>query len=200
MTPRVAALFVQKGGTYFGMPDVDPWDVERDATKYAGPLPVVAHPPCSRWCQLASVNEKRYGHKVGDDGGLFEFALAAVRRWGGVLEHPAETIAWRSFGLRTTHRAGGWLPTRDDGWVCQVEQGHYGCRARKATWLYAHGVRALPAFAWGRATPTATVSYMTNHGGGDLPRLSKREASRTPPAFARMLVELAATARQESAA
>lgn len=45
----IAALFVQRGGVYFGLPDVDPWDEQRDARLYAGPLPVVAHPPCQRW-------------------------------------------------------------------------------------------------------------------------------------------------------
>jgi hypothetical protein len=32
---------------------------------------------------LARVNQARYGHKVGDDGGCFAAALDAVRRWGG---------------------------------------------------------------------------------------------------------------------
>ena len=27
----IAALYVQKNGCYFGLPDVDPWDEERDA-------------------------------------------------------------------------------------------------------------------------------------------------------------------------
>lgn len=71
----IAALFVAKNGTYFNLPGVDPWDESRDARKYNGPWPVVAHPECSRWCQLAYINQKRYGHKVGDDGGMFEFAL-----------------------------------------------------------------------------------------------------------------------------
>ena len=45
----IAALFVETGGCYFGLPNVDPWDRERDARDYAGPHPVVAHPPCARW-------------------------------------------------------------------------------------------------------------------------------------------------------
>ncbi len=54
----IAALFVQTGGVYFGLPNVDPWDVKRDARQYAGPWPVVAHPPCSRWCRLAGLVEE----------------------------------------------------------------------------------------------------------------------------------------------
>lgn len=45
----IAALFVEVDGCYAGLPDVDPWPIERDARQYAGPHPVVAHPPCQRW-------------------------------------------------------------------------------------------------------------------------------------------------------
>jgi hypothetical protein len=45
----IAALYVETGGCYYGLPDVDPWDLARDARTYAGPWPVVAHPPCERW-------------------------------------------------------------------------------------------------------------------------------------------------------
>jgi len=44
----VAALYVARGGAYWNLPDVDPWDVERDARLYAGPWAVIAHPPCQR--------------------------------------------------------------------------------------------------------------------------------------------------------
>jgi hypothetical protein len=47
--PHVAALYVTKGGCYFGLEGVDPWDEARDARTYAGPWPVIAHPPCQRW-------------------------------------------------------------------------------------------------------------------------------------------------------
>ena len=44
----IAALYVETGGCYFGLPDIDPWDEKRDARLYDGPYPVIAHPPCTR--------------------------------------------------------------------------------------------------------------------------------------------------------
>jgi hypothetical protein len=57
----IAALYVERGGVYYGLPDVDPWDEERDARLYAGPWPVVAHPVCARWSRLAALVESRGG-------------------------------------------------------------------------------------------------------------------------------------------
>lgn len=56
----VAALFVDPAGHY---PELvaDTWDAARDARLYDGPHPVVAHPPCQLWVNLAHVNYKRYG-------------------------------------------------------------------------------------------------------------------------------------------
>ncbi len=193
--PRtIAALYVDPKGPYVGLPGVEVWDEARDARLYAGPHPVVAHPPCSRWCQLAGIVEKRYGYKRGEDGGCFKAALAAVRRFGGVLEHPAKTHAWRAFDLpRPT--AVGWARTFCGGFVCSVEQGHYGHPARKATWLYAFGVPHLPSLRWGPSEAEAVVSWCKNHGGGDGPRIGKRAASATPPAFRDVLLEIARLAR-----
>lgn len=42
-------------------------------------------------------------------------------------------------------------------WTCCVEQGHYGHKCRKATWLLAAGVE-LPSLAWGRAEATHRIS------------------------------------------
>jgi hypothetical protein len=146
----VAALYVETNGVYYGLPGVDPWDETRDARLYEGPWPVVAHPPCQRWCRLAGMIETRYGYKRGDDGGCFAAALAAVRRFGGVLEHPAYSEAWREFDLPCPMRGGGWVQTLDDGGAsCWVDQGWYGHPLRKGTWLYASGVE-LPALRWGR--------------------------------------------------
>jgi len=196
----IAALYVQTNGCYFGLPDVDPWDVKRDARLYAGPWPVVAHPPCSRWCQLAYMNQKRYGHRVGDDGGCFERALDAVRTWGGVLEHPAFSYAWPHFHLPEP-TAAGWRRDIEGGWVCQVSQAAYGHRAIKLTWLYYRGDVAPPALRWSVPEPTAQVSFCKNHGNSSLPRLSKKAAAATPAAFRDLLIGIARGARvQERAA
>lgn len=191
----ISALYVATNGGYFGLPDVDPWDEARDARRYAGPHPVIAHPPCSTWCQLAHVNQARYGHSVGADGGCFAAALASVRRWGGVLEHPAESYAWAAFDLLRPSRGVWTRLLLDRGWVTEVSQRAYGHRARKATWLYAV-VDSPPLLDWSSPPPIATVSYLTNHGGGDLPRLTKNEAKATPPAFRDLLLSIARSARR----
>ena len=97
----VAALFVETAGAYFGVPGVDPWDEPRDARKYAGHQPVVAHPPCQRWGRYwHGAPNKPHQFRLGEDGGCFAAALTAVRNYGGVLEHPADSHAWGWFGLK----------------------------------------------------------------------------------------------------
>lgn len=108
----IAALYVQKNGCYWGLYGVEAWDESRDARVYTGPHPVVAHPPCHLWVNLAHVNYKRYGgehNQPGNDGGCFASALNAVRTWGGVLEHPAFSNAWLAYRL-TRPQALGWQP------------------------------------------------------------------------------------------
>lgn len=196
----IAALFVQPNGCYAGLPDVELWDEARDARTYAGPWPVVAHPPCSVWCHMAPVNQARYGIRIGDDDGRFGAALAAVRRWRGVLEHPAHSHAWVAHGLPWPPGSGGWQRDIDGGWCCQVSQGHYGHRAHKWTWLYAVGAD-LPELRWGPSErPLAWIST-------DRPRaalralgieqLSKQEAAATPPPFRDLLLSIAAASGEQ---
>ncbi len=195
-TPWIAALYVQTGGTYFNTANVDPWDEKRDARTYQGPLPVVAHPPCSRWCRLAGLVEARWGHKRGEDGGCFAHALATVRRVGGVLEHPAYSDAWEAFGLARPPRGGGWVRADDHGGsTCHVEQGRYGHVAKKATWLYSVGA-VLPDLRWGSdldSKSKALVSWCGNHvnSGERRPRVGKAAAAATPPEFKAVLIAMA---------
>jgi hypothetical protein len=194
----IAALYVASGGCYFGLPDVDPWDEKRDARKYDGPYPVIAHPPCARWCRLAGLVEARWGHKRGDDGGCFAAALASVRKWGGVLEHPAYSDAFAAHGLAKPKR-GGWQRTICGGWVCHVEQGRYGHLAKKATWLYAFGIGEPPDLDFASVPDgesKAPVSWCGNRvsSGEKRPRLGKKAALATPPKFQQILIEIAKSA------
>jgi hypothetical protein len=199
----IAALFVETGGAYFGLPDVDPWDEKRDARKYAGPWPVVAHPPCNRWSTpLAYLNQTRYGHAVGDDGECFAAALAAVRRFGGVLEHPRCSAAWRAFDLPRPRRNGWTGSLFDPGVATVVDQYAYGHPCKKETWLYYVGPGSpemrwqaapdgLPVVSWLRG-----AAWYREHGRG---AITKTAASATPPAFRDVLLELARSAERVAA-
>jgi hypothetical protein len=214
----VAALYVDPKGVYAGLPDVEVWDEERDARKYAGPWPVVAHPPCARWCRLAGFTESRFGLKRGDDGGCFAAALAAVRKWGGILEHPAYSDAWKAFGLPRPVTWHGWTTSLlDSGASAYVEQGRYGLPVKKATWLYAVGV-ILPELRWGLVSDRdgdgdGGMDAWRDAFGGRRGQLEQGESnlaacvvdgvrvrsphfgltSTTPPAFRNILVATAAT-------
>lgn len=201
---KVAALFVATNGCYFGSPDVDPWPIERDARCYHGPAPVVAHPPCARWGRYwGGAPWQKERKKLGDDGGCFASALYDVRRWGGVLEHPEASHAWKYFGLNAPPRSGGWVVADfHGGWTCCVEQGHYGHRARKATWLYAHGVD-LPSLRWGRAPGDFVRLEEGFHSNeeraravktGACQRLSARQRAATPIEFRDVLIDMARSA------
>lgn len=207
----IAALYVETDGCYFGMPGVDPWDEARDARGYLGPWPVVAHPPCQRWGRFwHGSTRKPHQYQLGDDAGCFAHALAAVRRFGGVLEHPADSRAWAHFGLTPPRRHFGW--SRADmhgGWTCYVEQGHYGHASRKPTWLYVYGVekpeliwtkgqQRLPQwmidrYGYEKARRTGVVAMV---GGKDKTKI--RNA--TPEPFRDLLISIAKTARPKSAA
>lgn len=164
---HVAALYVETNGCYFGLPGVDAWDQARDARLYAGPHPVVGHPPCQRWGRFwHGSTRKPHQFKMGDDGGCFKAALAAVRIYGGVLEHPKDSHAWdkQFFNLAKPPRTGGWIKADDfGGWTCCVEQGRYGHFANKPSWLYACGI-ALPELDWGRGEQRLHPIALARHG------------------------------------
>lgn len=199
--PIVAALFVEKGGVYYGLKGVDPWDEERDARTYAGPWPVVAHPPCNKWSPLAYINRSRLpGYEIGDDGGCFEAALDAVRTFGGVLEHPAGSLAWQQFNLPKPPRGGWGMSLDDPGFTTEIDQGSYGHRARKRTWLYAVGCSVVE-MDWALAQSRTIVSgFLHRKGTDESRRVRPLEASRTPIAFRDVLLEIARSSRMAVAA
>ncbi len=188
----VAVLFAQRRSVYFELPGCDVYDEARDARTFSGGFPVVAHPPCRSWGRLRGLANPAPGERD-----LAIFAVDAVRRWGGVLEHPAGSTLWGAAGLP--------LPGSVDcfgGWTLPIMQRCFGHRALKPTWLYVVGVRwsAVPALplALGEATHVVGASGRRSDGGrlhkgdrGWRPEVTKREREATPYALAVWLVDLA---------
>lgn len=136
----IAVLYIDPRGPYPKMglnqsdPDpvnwaqrVDCWDATRDARLYAGPHPVVAHPPCKHWGRLKHLahvqcsNEACEWHgKQPDsprslqcprcrsilvsDADCAPRAVEQVRAFGGVLEHPAGSLLWEACELPVPFR------------------------------------------------------------------------------------------------
>jgi hypothetical protein len=218
---KVAALFVQEGGCYYGLPFVVPYPLNAqqyftiqnqpvpDARQYAGPWPVVAHPPCQRWGRLGLVNWHRWGgeqNRPGNDGGCFESALRSVRIYGGILEHPAGSMAWDQFGLSRPHMIDrGWTPcapmSAGRAWTCEVWQSAYGHKAAKATWLYYVGRNRPAELDWARPKGTHQVGFRdySRPKSANKPTLSKRDANATPIMFRDVLLSLASNSIMDSA-
>jgi hypothetical protein len=197
----ISALFVQADGCYSGIDGIDAWPESRDARLYKGPNPVIAHPPCQLWGAMAKVNYARWGgehNRPGNDHGCFESALASVRKYGGVLEHPAKTRAFAAFGIEKPNAA-GWKKLVCGGWVCEVWQSAYGHKANKATWLYYFGVNKPFDLDWSRPKGSHQIGRYDQRGKEkNKPTLSKREANATPIMFRDALIALCINAKGES--
>jgi hypothetical protein len=196
----IAALFVEPGGPYFNMVNVDPWDELKDARDYEGPYPVIAHSPCQRWGRYWSGGPSaKVRRMLGDDGGCFKSALQSVRMFGGVLEHPEASHAFRYYELPIPKWHGGWTAQdKSGGRSCCVAQGNYGHAARKMTWLYAVKTD-YPELKWGPTRPLMRMDA-GHHSKeeraravktGVCLRLSKRQRLITPEPFRDLLLEIA---------
>ena len=201
-TNVIAALFVMKDGPYFGVDGLDPYDFDRNAFTYRGPHPVIAHPPCERWGRYwgggPMLQGTQYQKYLGDDGGCFAHSLWCVRTFGGVIEHPEASHAFRFYGLPIPNFSGGWsVADRYGGRSCCVAQGKYGHLAQKMTWLYGVNID-FRELNWGRAPGLLKIEegfYSKEERRrlirtGVLQRLSKKQRAVTPEPFRDLLIEL----------
>jgi len=215
---RVAALYIDPRGPYPCIEGVDCWDETRDARTYDGPDPIVAHPPCGPWGRLRHL----YRGAEHDCGPR---AVEQIRKFGGVLEHPAGSLLWGGprCGKALDTAPTPWLPMPPDrpdawgGYTIIVDQCEWGHPARKRTWLYLVGVPrdALEAPPFPGREPTHWVSgrregqkgaaeFRSSGRGGVAPAgikiCSAQQRRRTPPLFAEYLVRLARAAARTSRA
>jgi hypothetical protein len=159
----------------------DCWDHERDARKWPGGSPCVAHPPCRGWGRM-----RQFSYADEAEKELAIRAVLCVQLWGGVVEHPAESSLWAEFPLPRPGQA-----PRRGAYTIEVDQWLWGHRAEKRTWLYILGCKPdnLPLIPEREGKPTHCVRPTKAYPR--LPSITKAEREQTPPAFAEWLVELA---------
>lgn len=180
----IAVLFARADSVYKTLPDCDVWDEARDARKWPGGCPMVAHPPCRAWGAFRHRAKPARGEKE-----LALFAVAQVRRWGGVLEHPVGSMLWTAAQLPFPGKRDGF-----GGWTMGIHQHSFGHRARKKTFLYIVGVEPteIPDFPLVLGDAEYVIGDVGRATAGTKrPEASKAERERTPEKLARWLVELA---------
>lgn len=158
-----AALYVDEDSIYRRL-GLDCWPRSRDATRYPGPGPIIAHPPCETWGRLAFLS-------TADTHELAMVALRQVRQFGGVLEHPYGSQLFATLGTQPRHRSTDF----HGGEFILVDQGRYGFPSPKPTWLYVVGCpRAV------RLPPPLTTAAQV----GRVESMSHAARRRTPLPFA----------------
>ncbi len=60
----VAVLYARADSNYRALDRCDVWDAERDARRWPGGVPVVAHPPCRAWGRLRAFAKPREDEKA----------------------------------------------------------------------------------------------------------------------------------------
>lgn len=209
MSSIINALFVESEGVYFDQKNIIPWDIKKDAFSCTNGAPAICHPPCKRWGRYWSGGPSaKVKRKLGDDGNCFAHSLWYVRTFGGIIEHPEASHAFEFYGLTKPPKSGGWVKADNFGGLCCcVEQGHYGHKARKATWLYINKVQARELI-WGASNSKILVDEgfhskeqadkaRAHPNFKPAKRLSAKERMYTPLEFRDMLVFMITKSRKE---
>lgn len=182
----ISALFVARDSVYKTFPGVDCWDEDRNALNWPGGNPAVFHPPCRLFSMLRLFSTAPESEKQ-----LAYWSVEQVRKWGGVLEHPACSLLWDDMDLPLPGK-------RDDfGLTIALNQWWFGHLARKSTWLYICGAKTLPEIplrlgeaecALGKGRDKLRTREFDNR---------KKLRLGTPIAFAKWLIEVAKFAQTE---
>lgn len=181
----IAVLFARSDSVYKGLAGCDVYDESRDARNYDGPHPVVAHPPCRAWGRL-----RTFARPEPHERNLARLAVALVREFGGVLEHPAGSLLWDAQRL-----PGSWGRDSYGGWTLPAPQKWWGHKAEKSSWFYIVGCSPDDAPRLPLVLGDASHVVQSRKREDYRPHITKAEREHTPPELARWLVELASRCR-----
>lgn len=173
----VAVLFARQDSTYKTLPGVNVYDINRDARTFQGGMPVVAHPPCRAWGRL-----RAFANPRPDEMNLARLAVALVREFGGVLEHPAGSTLWPAQMLPLP----GGARDQYGGWTFAAPQMWWGHKAEKATWFYIVGVAPADMPPVPLVLGDATHVVQSRKRQDYRPHITKAEREHTPPPAGRV--------------
>lgn len=193
---QVAVLFARSDSIYKTLPGCDVWDIERDARKWPGGAPVIAHPPCRAWGRLSHMANPPAGERE-----LALWAVDQVRAFGGVLEHPAASRLWPARLLPEPGKRDKW-----GGWTLPIHQHWFGHRAQKSTYLYICGCE--PAEMPAMPLKLGKAEFIIGSSGRRMDgtrkfrgkEVTKAEREHTPPLLAEWLCEVARRCKTKEAA
>lgn len=180
----VSILYTRSDSIYNSL-GVDCWDINRDARNWPGGNSIVAHPPCRAWGQLSHMAKPRPDEKY-----LAIDAIAKIRKYGGILEHPRASKLWHVLKLPLGNEIDEY-----GGYTLFVNQHWWGHKAQKKTLLYICGVdrSELPAIP----LSFDLIEYWVMNGNrrasdkNYMKLISKRERESTPIDFAKWLIAVA---------
>lgn len=172
---KVAVLCASGRSIYHHLPAVEVFDRARDACQFAGPEPVVAHPPCRLWSRTLSHCAKSLDAEAEKE--LGRFCVRKVLQNGGVLEQPAHSALFADMNLPMPNQ-----PAHPFLFTLYVEQGWFGYPLRKPTWILVSGVpmRDIPPVPMSLAEPKLSFNQLTHF-----------QKSRTVTALALWLCQIA---------
>jgi hypothetical protein len=159
---------------YKEIPGLEVYDQERDARTWPGGSRCVAHPPCKPWSRHCR-HQAKFEQAEMDLG---PWCVEALRKFGGILEHPAGSLLFAHCALPRPGQTNGQC------WTASVWQAWWGYPMKKETWLCFFGI------------PRDLVTYPFKlHARGSDRRteqlMSHARRSATTRAFAEWLIEVA---------
>jgi hypothetical protein len=175
----ISVLFAARDSVYKTIDGLDVWDEERNALLWPGGNPGIFHPPCRLWSAFLH----QFSTAPQSEKKLAFWSVEQIRRWGGVLEHPAFSNLWDAAHLPSPGQRDSY------GFTISIDQFWFGHQCRKRTWIYCCGIArsAVPA------PPIRLVGQypVALHTKQRVPKRDKYSRSATPFAFAQWLVETA---------
>jgi hypothetical protein len=177
----ISVLFCSPRSVYNKFEGIAIYDRKRDAFTFNGKGPVICHPPCAQWSRLRNLAK----HNLSDKSAAV-FCLNIIRCNGGILEHPAGSVLWRTLSLP---KPGG-PPDVFGGYSLSIRQVEFGHHCVKQTWLYICRIPkdrfTLKPFP-GRK-PTHSIRFLKNKNS-KLLIASSAIRNNTPLLFAQWLLQ-----------